>query len=366
MIRAMKTKNYKHYALVFILILFTGFTINAAEDEYSKKIHKEYDANEQTHLNLTNKYGDVEITNWAKNSISIDVTITVDHKQEDKAKELLEHITVNFSQDGNTINVETEIGKNFNKSNWFFSFDSNKKEFSIDYEIKMPKFLNLTLNNKYGDVFIDEVAGEADIAVKYGNLKANKILRDNTKPLSRVYLGYSDGTIKEANWLKLDLKYSKLRLDKSTALMAVTKYSKLYAEEASSIVAESKYDHYYLGEIGNLVVESKYTDYEVDQLNKQLDIETKYGDIEVDYIPKTFEKIWVDNNYGHIDLKIDKAASYKIEGKADYGDINYPDSENINRRKDNTDLEISGIIGRAKNPKAKVTLQTRYGNIDIK
>jgi len=362
----MKTKNYKHYALVVILVLFTGFTINAAEDEYSKKIHKEYDANEQTHLNLTNKYGDVEITNWSKSSVFIDVTITVDHKNEDRAKELLEHISVDFRKDGNTINVETEIDKNFNKSNWFFNFDSNDKQFSIDYEIKMPKSLQLTLNNKYGDVFIDEVTGEADIAVKYGNLKANKILRDNTKPLSRVYLGYSDGTIKEANWLKLDLKYSKLKIDKSTALMAVTKYSKLYTDKTSSIVAESKYDHYYLGEVGNFVVESKYTDYEIDQLNKQLDIETSYGNLDVDYIPKTFEKIWVSNKYGHIDIKIDKAASYNIEGKADYGNINYPDSEKLNRRKDNTELEISGIIGRAKNPNAKVELQTKYGDIDLR
>ncbi|MGM0497274.1 MAG: DUF4097 family beta strand repeat-containing protein [Bacteroidota bacterium] len=362
----MKTKNYKHYALVFILILFTGFTIKAAEDEYSKKIHKEYETNEQTHLNLTNKYGDVEITNWEKNSIVIDVTITVDHKKEDKAKDLLENISVDFSQDGNTINVETEIDKNFNKSNWFFNFSSNDKQFSIDYEIKMPKSLQLTLANKYGDVFIDEVTGQADIAVKYGNLKANKILRDNTKPLSRVNLGYSDGTIKEANWLKLNLKYSKLEIDKSTALMAVTKYSKLYTEEASSIVAESKYDNYYLGEISNLVVESKYTDYEVDQLNKQLDIDTKYGDLEIDYIHKSFEKLWVNNKYGHIDLKIDKAASYNIEGEAEYGDISYPDSQNINRRKDNTELEISGIIGRAKNPKAKVNLKTKYGDIDLK
>jgi len=362
----MKKRNYKNYALVFILILFTGFTSSASEDEYSKKIQKEYDANEQTHLNLTNKYGDVEITNWEKNSVFIDVTITVDHKREDKAEELLEHITVDFSQDGNTIIVKTDIDKNFNKSTWFFNFDSNNKEFSIDYEIKMPKALKLTLNNKYGDVFIDEVTGEANISVKYGNLKANKILRGNTKPLSRVYLGYSDGSIKEAKWLKLDLKYSKLQIDKSIALMAVTKYSKLYTDKTSSIVAESKYDHYYLGEIGNLVVESKYTDYQIDQLNKQLDIETSYGNLDIDYIPKVFEKIWVDNKYGHIDMKIDKAASYKIEGKADYGDINYPDSKNINRRKDNTELEISGIIGRAKNPKAKVELQTRYGDIELK
>ena len=361
----MRPLNFKHYALILALALFAGFTTRAAEDEYSKKIHKEYNTNEETHLDLTNKYGDVEITNWDKNSLVIDVKITVDHRSEEKAKELLEHITVEFNQSGNTIEVETNIDDNFNKSGWFFNFDSDNKKFSIDYEIKMPKSIQLTLENKYGDVFIDEIAGHADITVKYGNLKANKILRDNTKPLSHIYLAYSDGTIEEANWLKMTLKYSKMEIDKSIALMAVTKYSKLYTTETSSIVAESKYDHYYLGEIENLVVESKYTDYKIDQLNKKLDIETKYGDMDIDYIPKAFEEISVDNKYGHIDLKIDDAASYKLDGIAEYGDIEYPNSKNVSRIEENSDLKIRGIIGKAKNPKSSIKLQTKYGDIEL-
>ncbi len=361
----MRPQNFRHYALIIVLALFTGFTTRAAEDEYSKKIHKEYDTNEQTHLDLTNKYGDVEITNWSKNTLVIDVKITVDHRSEEKAKELLDHITVNFNQNDNTIEVETEIEENFNKSSWFFDFDSNNKKFSIDYEIKMPKSLQLTLENKYGDVFLDEVTGQADLTVKYGNLKANKILRNNTKPLSKIYLAYSDGTIEEANWLKMTLKYSKMEVNKSTALIAVTKYSKLYTNETSSIVAESKYDHYYLGDVENLVSESKYTDYKLDQLNKKLDVNTKYGDIDISYIPKTFEEITIDNKYGHIDLKIDKAASYKIDGTAEYGDIDYPESKNVNRMEENTDLKIHGIIGKAKNPKSNIKLKTKYGDIEI-
>jgi hypothetical protein len=363
--KAMKPLNFKSYALILVLALFTGFTTRAAEDEYSKKIHKEYETNDQTHLDLINKYGDVEITNWSKNSLVIDVNITVDHRNEEKAKELLEHITVNFNQSDNTIEVETDIDDNFNKSGWLFNFDNEDKQFSIDYKIKMPASLQLTLENKYGDVFIDEATGRADITVKYGNLKANKILRDNTKPLSQIYLAYSDGTVEEANWLKMTLKYSKMEVDKSIALMAVTKYSKLYTDETSSIVAESKYDHYYLGNLDNLVVESKYTDYKIDQLNKKLDIETKYGDMDIDYIPKNFEKISVDNKYGHIDIKLDDAASYNIEGEAQYGDIEYPDSKNVSRIEENTDLKIHGIVGRAKNPKANVKLQTKYGDIEL-
>jgi len=362
----MKPKSFKPYALVFLFIIITGITVNAGEDKYSKDLHKEYETNDQTHLQITNKYGDVEITNWQKNMIVIDVKITVDHRKEEKAKELLEYITVDFSMDGNTISAVTNIDDKFNKSGWFFNFDSDNKEFSIDYDIKMPKQLQLTMENKYGNVFIDEVTGKADITIKYGNLKANKILRGNTKPLSHVYLAYSDGAIEEADWLKLSLKYSKMELEKSTAVIAVTKYSKFYNDQISSIVAESKYDHYYLGQISNLVVEAKYTDFKIDELKKKLDIETKYGDVEIDYIPKSFEEIRVDNKYGHIDIKIDDNASYNLKGEAEYGDIDYPSSKKMSKIEENTDLRVYGTIGREENPQATIRIETKYGNIDLR
>jgi hypothetical protein len=294
------------------------------------------------------------------------VVITVDHRREEKAKELLEYLNVNFTESDNSITAETEIDDKFNKSGWFFNFDSDNKDFSIDYTIKMPSKLNLAVENKYGNVFIDEVTGHADITVKYGNLKANKVMRDNSKPLSHIYLAYSDGTVEEANWLKLTLKYSKLEIDESKALIAVTKYSKLYNDKTSSLVCESKYDHYYLGTISNLVTEAKYTDFKIDQLNKKLDIETKYGDLEIDHIPASFEELTIDNKYGHLDIEIENGASYRLKGEAEYGDIDYPSDNKLSRIEENSDLRISGTVGKDKNTKSTVTIETKYGSVDLK
>lgn len=360
----MKPLKFKS-AIILALFILAGFTINAGNDEYSKEIHKEYDANAQTVLEITNKYGDVDITNWSENKVVFDIKITVDHRNEEKAKELLKMINVEFSQEGNTIKAETEIDEKINKSGWIFDFNSDAKEFSIDYTVKMPKNLELTLTNKYGDVFIDEITGKADLAVKYGNLKANKIIRDNTKPLSSVYLAYSDGTIGEVEWLKLELKYSKLEIEKSKALIGVTKYSKLYVDKSSSIVCESKYDKYKIGYISNFVGEAKYTDIKFKELRKKLDLTTKYGDIELEYVPQNFESIKIDNKYGHVEMKIDKNASYQLDGEAEYADIDYPQGYKISRIEENTEMKVSGIIGEDKNTKSKVVIETQYGGVDI-
>mgnify|MGYP001071347102 CR=1 FL=1 len=355
------------FSVLFLALLLGSMTLQAASDEYSKNKRKEYEVNKQTLLSVTNKYGDVNITNWDQDRVSIDVTVTVEHRKEEKARELLDEILINFSQEGNTIKAETDFDKGFNRSGGIFDFDSDTKEFSIDYTIKMPTYLNLELENKYGDVFINEVTGRADIAVKYGNLKANKILRDNSKPLSHVYLAYSNGDIEEVNWLKLTLKYTpdQCEIGKSTALIALTKYSKLEVGESSSIVCESKYDNYRIGTLSNLVCEAKYTDFKVDEIKKKIDVESKYGDFDVNSVPKSFEKIKIDNSYGSIDIAIDSDASYKIQGEAEYANIDIPQGGKVNRIERNTEVKISGTVGSESNPKSEVQINTRYGNVDL-
>ena len=362
----MKRLRCKQAALILVLLLGST-SLKAASDEYSKNKHKEYEVNQQTVFAVSNKYGDLNITNWDKDQVSIDVTVTVDHRKEEKARELLDEILINFSREDNKISAVTDFDKGFNRSGGLFDFDSDTKKFSIDYTIKMPKYLNIEIENKYGDVFINEVTGRADIAVKYGNLKANKILRDNTKPLSHVYLAYSNGDIQEVNWLKLTLKYTPdhCEIGKSKALIALTKYSKLELEEGSSLVCESKYDNYRIGTLSNLVCEAKYTDFKIDRVNKKIDVDSKYGDFDINSVPKGFNQIKVENSYGHVDIAIDRDASYNIQGEAQYANIDIPNGNNVSRIERNTEVKISGRVGPDSSTTSEVKADTKYGNVNL-
>ena len=363
----MKPLKFKHAAGILVLALCISINSQAAKDEYSKNKHEEYDVNKETVLVISNKYGNVDVTNWQQDKVSIDVTVTVDHRREEKAREMLEDIAVNINKQNNTIEAITDFDRNFGSSGGLFDFGDDSKEFTVNYEVKMPPYLNLELENKYGDVFINEITGRAEIAVKYGNFKANKILRDNTKPLSHLDLAYSNGNIGEVNWLKLTLKYTpnNCEIEKAKALIAVTKYSKLNVEQASSIVCESKYDNYRLGELSNLVCEAKYTDFRIDQVNKKIDLVSQYGDFTVSKVPGDFESIKVENKYGKVNIDIDEDASYQLKGEAEYAGIDFPSSENISRIEKNTEMKISGRVGNDESTNSKVDIITKYGNVDL-
>ncbi len=355
----MKAPKFKSVLLLIFIQLLVIPAIFAAGEEFSKNLHKDFDADKNTLLFIQNKFGDVDINNWDKNKVSIDVTITVDHRNEERAKELIDYITVKFNQTGNKIEAITEISEKFSK------WHHDNKEFSIDYKVNIPKDIKLELENKYGSVFINEIAGHSKISVKYGNLKINKILRDNKKPLNEIYLAYSNGAIVESSWLNLTLKYSELNIEKSKALIAVTKYSKLYVDESSSIVCESKYDVYRIGTVANFVTTSGYTDFDFKEIQKKLDFENKYGSINVDYIPASFEKIDIKNQYGNVNLNIDASASYNIEGTAKYANIDFPNTGRVSRIKESTSLTINGYVGNDSNTKSVVKIETKYGSVDL-
>lgn len=351
--------------LFLLLTLPLVLTVAAQKSELTKEYHEEYGVAENTALLLENKFGNVDIKDWDQKKITIDVLITVEHANKATAEKLLEYINVEFKQEGDEITAKTVFDERLNRESW--SRGKDGKRFSIDYTVNMPKDLKLNLSNKYGDTFINELTGEALIQVKYGNLKANKIMRGNIEPLSKVILKYGKGSIEEADWLTLEVKYChKFELNKATALVVMSGYSKVFVDQASSIVVDSKYDNFSLGEVNNFVAESGYTDYRFNMVRNKLILTNKYGNCEVTSIPKTFEKIEVDSKYGTVKLGIDPGASYQLNGDAGYGEITFPSTGKVSRISSSNSLTVDGVVGTDPSPKATVKIFTKYGSVYLK
>lgn len=355
-------KSLKIKLSLFLILAVVVSVALGGEEEVTKTYSKEYNLTDKSNVYIENRFGQVNIENWEKDAISIVIEVKVEHPNRDKAEKILNAINIEFSQSGDDISAITKIEEDMMKSwNTHFS-DNSSKEFSIDWEVKMPKQTNLHIYNKYGDIFIDELSGQANIELKYGNLKANKILRDNSDPLSSLQLAYGNASIEEVNWFKFDVKYAKLTINRAKAIVSISKYSKISIEQVSSMVVESRYDTYSIGKISNLVAESGYTNYKVTELTKKLDLTTKYGDINIETIPATFESIKFDASYASIYAGIDPVASYQIEADIAYGSIKYRSPERVNRIEKPTHISIEGYVGENPNAKPKVSVNVRYGS----
>ncbi|MBN2520883.1 MAG: hypothetical protein JXB17_10290 [Bacteroidales bacterium] len=333
-----------------------------AENRLSKEINREFDVNEATSFIIKNKYGNIDIYNWEDDRMQIDVNIWVEHKNEDKAQKLLDYITVNINKEGDIIEAYTEIDEGFNRAS---SSIFEQSKFSIDYTIKIPDYIKLDLENKYGNTFINKITGLSTINIKYGNLTINEIIRDNDQPMDFISLGYSNGTIEKCEWLKCEIKYSNLKIEEGKALILYSRYSKAKIGETSSIVTDSKYDSYDIGKLKNLVIESEYGNFKIQNLSGKLESDSKYTHVKIDYIPENFENINIDNKNGSIKIGIDDNASYIIDGEADYCDIEYPRTANVNRIVDNNNMIINGLIGKNKQTSSKIYIRSKYGHVSL-
>jgi hypothetical protein len=356
----MKKSAYKQGMLLLLPFLLLSFTLTG--QEVTKEFHKDYSAGANTQLQISNRYGDVIIDSWDQNQVVIDVKVTVEMPNRDRAQELLDYINVEFSQEGDIISAKTVIDDRFNFKGW-----GGSKKFSIDYSVKMPVKAALALSNRYGNTDIDELQGAVNLDIKYGNLNAGKLTRGNEKPINRISIAYGKGSVEEAGWLDLMLRYvGDTEINKAQALLLDSKYSKLSVGEVSSIVGENKYDNLNVDQINNLVLESGYTEVKIGTLNKKLEYDGSYGSFSVENIPAGFESIDVETKYMGVNLGIDEGASYDLDAHVSYGGLKYNEDNFVNKRRivENNSQEIAGIVGK-EGSGATVNVTASYGSVKL-
>jgi hypothetical protein len=360
----MKTKISKITA--YLSMIGIGLMISQAvwsQEEFKKEFDKNYSCSKQTNFSISNKYGDIEIRDWEKNEIDIQAEIILRNVSKQKADQIFELVDINFSQSGNDILVETDYDEGFFK---LVNQNMGKdKRFEVNYIVNMPSYIKSEIDNKYGSVFISKLTSASAVRVKYGNLKINRFEGQDKNQMADVELGYSTGTIETCQWLRISIKYSKINIINSKALILLSKYSKLNIEKGTSIVSESKYDSYEIGSLANMVTEAQYSNFKCDEISNKLKLNTKYTDVKVNYIPAGFESIEIDNSYGSINLRIDNGASYKLDGYAKYAKINYPSEGRVNRFQESSELRVEGIVGTESNNLPDVKINTNYGGINL-
>ncbi len=362
----MRTYRNTLIALGILLIAIPLTSIDASAEKLNKTFSEEYSTEKGSQVTINNRFGQVNIENWDKNAVSITVEVTVEHNNADKAQKMLDAIKVSIEKVGNEIKAITEIDEKAFRLSSGFNFSSSTKEFSIDYNVKMPKHLNLDLSNKFGDSFINEITGHADIKIKYGNLKANRIFYGSNEPLSSLTLGYGDASIEEVDWMKLEIKYANLSIMKSKALVLISKYSKISVDNTSSLVVESKYDGISIGNISNIVGESGYTNYKIEKLGKKLDITTRYGDVKVQEIAPTLQELNFNGSYASLYAPIPASVSYQIDAKASYGGLTYNSQARVSRIESNSKVSVNGTVGSNENSNVKVNVSVKYGSANLK
>lgn len=344
--------------------------------DFTKTIHKSFSIEAAGKVELSNRYGNVTIKNWDKPEVDIKVTIIVDSRNEGRAQEVFDRIDIDFDAGGNYVSAKTNIESKSGWSSWFSG--GNNDNYKINYEVLMPKSVNLDLFNKYGNAYVDDVDGDVRLEIKYGNLTMAAIGGN-----LNFTLGYGNGKIGSAKVTEMDIKYSKVEIGAVADLHIMSKYSHFKIVEAHDVRVTSKYDHYTFGNIhhyrnsgkyDHVTVNSalsisavaKYSDYQIHHLLETADFDLEYGSAKIELLDRNFKEMEVHGRYTDYRVNVQEGTEFKLDAVTRYAGIRYPDNFRIIREYDKgADKEVQGYLGN--NDGAKVIrARLNYGGIKVK
>jgi len=347
----------KIYKLTLTTLLLFMLSLSAiAREEAKAEFHESYTTDQQTNLNVSNRYGEIVINNVYQDKMTIDVLVTVESSSAKKSNEILESINIEISKNGNDISAITEIDGNMK---W------NNVKVNIDYTINMPTYIDTELSLRYGDVRVESITGTFAADVRYGNFQANLLQPADNQHINTLNMAYcGQVSVKSFSRLKLDLSYSDAKLSSGNALDLTCKYSDINLGDIAIVKAQLGYSDMSLSSTLDASVEGRYSDMDFGIINSSLIVDTKYGDVDVDMIKRDFELIKVDAAYSDIEANVEQGANYKINLSASYGDISYPRVNVVKTDDEGSSQYMQGYNGQQNSPR-EINIESRYGDIDV-
>jgi len=300
---------------IFVAVLFVLWLPIAAFAQFTdtKEIKKRFKVLPETQVEISNKYGKVKLYTWQKDSVYIEVKIRVEDKKLSKLEKAMSDIKIDFSNSPNFLIAKTRVGEN---QNGFEKEVKNLKETllqtdgntEIDYTIWMPESNALKLENKFGDVFIEDFSGDVEILLSNGNLKAH-----NFDGKANITLNFADATINQVNDGRFDCNYSDLYLKKAGTMQIVSKSSEFEINDCEQLTVESRRDKFRIQHIGTLKAKGSFTNYRISDVMSLLNIKTDYGDIQVDRIASDFKSVYIDTKSTDINLGFSEKSVFGFE-----------------------------------------------------
>jgi hypothetical protein len=337
-------------AFTLTLLVIAGTAANA--EDFTKTYREKYSVDKGAVLFLQNKFGDIHCQLWDESSVSIEVTVKVDATSQERANKVFEKISVQLSGTPLKVSGVTSVG---NISNG---------EFSIDYSVMMPRWMQMDLDQKFGNIYFDECDGTAKINLEYGSMDFNALnsaQNQITLKFSKAEAGFVKGS-------KLSLEYSNWESEGSENLDIYSRFSEVNAGKSGSVKLDSQYDEIDIEQTAQIISISRFSDLEIGRVDGDFDFDTEYGEVAVDFISAAFKKGNVRNSFAGVSLVFDPKASFSVDAELKFGDLTYPKTNaSLNHQEVNYTTNIyTGRIGTSASPASRLTIKSQNAGASIR
>ncbi len=356
-------KNKYLHRIVFLLALLPAISFATDTDkgkyEKTKSIKKEYAVNSDALLRINNRYGNVDVTSWDKNQVVIEVKITVSGNDEDKVVKRLSMIDVDFAASRGEVSAKTVIEKNSSSWSWNWG-KKNNFHYQIDYIIKVPVTNSARLNNDYGNIYLNELKGDASINCDYGKIEIGDLLGDNNS----INIDYcSSSTIAKMNGGSINADYSKFTVEEAGDIRLNADYTTSVFEIMNNLNYNCDYGSLTANDARSVEGNGDYLTTRLGKISKKVAITSDYGSIRIEDLQEGFDSVTINGDYCGIKIGTPDAP-FSFVLKLSYGGFKRGDSGyNFTKKIVKSSSKYYEGTYKSGSSNSKITIDSDYGSV---
>ncbi len=357
----MKTLLYK-YALLTLALFPLLLSANTGKmgGKYTKEktIKKEYSVNADALFKVKNSYGNLNITSWNENRVVIEVHIKTNGNNEERVQRRLNEIDVDFESSSNLVSARTLFG---DQNRWGWNWGRGKNvSVQVNYTVKIPVKNSVSLNNDYGNIYLDRVDGHAKISCDYGKIDVGE-LRGRNNELRFDYTSRSNFEFINSGEIIAD--YSGFTVEKAGNLTIKADYTNSVVKQMEDLEYSSDYGSLEVHEVNNVSGNGDYVGVKLGTVHGSVGITSDYGSLKIDQMAPDAGDLNIKTDYTGIKIGYHPDYHFDFEISAEYAGVNgkEPFEINISREK-SREKYYKGYYG-TENSGNTVMITTDYGGI---
>lgn len=357
--------------LAVALLLMLPAVLPAQDHTARRSVERQFAVSRESTLEIQNKYGQIQVVTWDRDSADIRVDIRLTESSASKLRKLKDDISIQFSRTGSYLlarsRFESEKGRIARELRSIGpTITGSNKHVEINYTLYVPAYLDIVLTNKFGDIYLDNMSGSVEVDLSNGVINADR-LEGHTS----ISLSFGNGLVRSMGSGSMNLNYSDMTLGDASQLDLVSKSSTLNADSINVLKINSRRDKLNFQQVEYLYGNSDFTQVRIYDFLKESDVYMKYGKLTMDRVVPEFSKIYVESEYTDINLNFEENSAFAVNilhhDKAVI-QLPYNEMQTDQAIDENDYYRIRGTLGGA-DPAASVTidaLQKCYVKLSIK
>jgi len=309
----MNKKYIKKGIPILISVWIILFSLSAhAQFTETREFVKRFKIQSETRIDITNKYGKIELNTWKKDSVVIQFRMEINEKKPDKLTKTLDNLDFDISNSPYYLIVKTQVDKNRSQiENELVKFKETMLQTNgnirIDLVVWLPEDRELKLENKFGDIIMDDYLGETQINLSNGKLKAG-----NLSKKANLNLSFADANINNLTDARIISNYSDIQIKNSVALRFESKSSNIEVLNSEDLKIDSRRDKFRIRIADRIDASGNFTQFRISEIKNKASMRMSYGSLDFEKVLNSFSNIYIEARSADLNLYFNPEAKFNF------------------------------------------------------